>query len=50
MKASKLSVTLHIGGTQIDKLTPEQCKRVVENLSKAMSDYYTTHPDEFSKI
>ena len=50
MKDTKLTVTLHIGGTQIDKLTPEQSKRIAEKLSEVMSDYYTAHPDEFANL
>lgn len=45
-----LTFTLHIGGKQVDKLTPEQCERMAQRLSEAMSLYYTTHIDEFQKI
>ena len=45
-----LTVTFHIGGKQIDKLTPEQSERMVQRLSEAMSLYYTAHPEEYLKL
>lgn len=45
-----LTVTLHIGGKQVDTLTEEQRERMAQRLSKAMSIYYTAHPEEFTKI
>lgn len=50
MKNKPLTVTLHMGGKQIDKLTPEQNKKMLQRLSEAMSLYYTAHPDEFLKL
>lgn len=50
MKDTKLTVTLHIGGKQVDKLTDEQCERMAQRLSEAMSIYYTAHPEEYSKL
>ena len=49
MKDKKLTVTLHIGGKQIDSLTPEQSERMAQRLSDAMSLYYTAHPEEHLK-
>ena len=46
----ELTVTLHIGGKQVDKLTAEQSERMAQRLSEAMSIYYTAHPEEFSKL
>lgn len=46
----KLTVTLHIGGKQIDKLTPEQLDKMSERLGEAMSIYYTAHPAELAKL
>lgn len=46
----ELTVTLHIGGKQVDKLTAEQSERMAQRLSETMSLYYTAHPEEFSKI
>lgn len=45
-----LTVTLHIGGKQVERLTPEQSERMAQRLSEAMSTYYTAHPDEFIRI
>lgn len=50
MSNKPLTVTLHIGGTQIDKLTPEQSERMAQRLSDTMSLYYTSHQDEYKKI
>ena len=50
MRDTKLTVTLHIGGKQVDKLTPEQSKRMADKLSEVMGLYYTAHPDEFAKL
>lgn len=45
-----LTVTLHIGGKQVENLTNEQCEKISQRLSEAMSLYYTSHADEFQKI
>lgn len=50
MKDKKLTVTLHIGGRQVDKLTPEQTERMAERLSESMSLYYTANPEEYREI
>lgn len=50
MKGTKLTVTLHIGEKQIDKLTADQSERMAQRLTEAMSLYYTAHPEEFSKL
>jgi hypothetical protein len=50
MRDTKLTVTLHIGDKQIDKLTADQSERMAQRLSEAMSIYYTSHSDEFLKI
>lgn len=46
----KITVTLHIGGVQVDKLTPEQVEKVAERFSESMSEYYTVHPEEFKRM
>ena len=46
----EITVTLHIGGMQVEKLTPEQVQRIADRLSESMSEYYTVHPEEFRKI
>lgn len=45
-----LTVTLHIGGKQVDELTDEQCEKISQRLSETMSLYYTAHIDEYQKI
>lgn len=45
-----LTVTLHIGGKQIEKLTDEQCEKMAQRLNETMSRYYTAHSEEFKKI
>ena len=49
-KDKPLTVTLHIGGRQVDKLTDEQCERMAERLSETMSLYYTVHSEEYPNI
>ena len=50
MKDTKLTVTLHIGGKQVETLTEEQRDKIAQKLTEAMSLYYTTHSDEFRSI
>lgn len=50
MKDKPLTVTLHIGGKQIDTLTPEQRERIAQKFSEVTSRYYSAHPEEFKKI
>lgn len=50
MNNKPLTVTLHIGGKQIDKLTAEQCEQMAQRLTEKMSLYYTSHKDEFKKL
>lgn len=50
MKSKPLTVTLHIGGKQVDTLTEEQREKIAQRLSETMSRYYSLHPDEYQKI
>ena len=50
MKGTELTVTLYVGGKQVDKLTHEQGERITQRLSEAMSLYYTAHPEEYQKF
>lgn len=50
MKNAPLTVTLHIGGKQVEKLTADECERMAQRLSETMSLYYTAHPEEFLKL
>lgn len=46
----ELTVTLYIGGKQVEELTDEQCERMAQRLGETMTRYYSLHPDEFAKI
>lgn len=46
----KITVTLHIGGEQVEKLTPEQVQKIADRLSESMSEYYTARPEEFKRM
>jgi hypothetical protein len=50
MKDTKLTVTLHIGGRQVETLTEEQRDKMAQRLTESMSLYYTSHSDEFRTI
>lgn len=50
MKQKPLTVTFHIGGKQVDKLTEEQSEEMAKKLSDALSRYYTAHTDEYKKL
>lgn len=47
---NNMTVTLHIGGKQVEKLTEEQSERLAERFAEALSLYYTAHPEEFAKL
>ena len=49
-KDKPLTVTLHIGGKQIERLADEQRDRIAERLSETMSLYYTMHSEEYPNI
>lgn len=50
MAKKKLTVTLHIGGEQVEKLTDEQVARMAERLSETMSRYYSANPGEMKQM
>jgi hypothetical protein len=45
-----ITVTLYVGGKQVDTLTEEQRERVAQRMSEAMSLYYTAHPEEYKRL
>ena len=47
---NQLTVTLFIGEKQIEELTPEQCERMAQRLSKTMSIYYSSHSKEYEGV
>lgn len=48
--AKKLTCTFYVNGEKVDRLTEEQLDRMSENLSNAMSRYYTDRPEEYIKM
>lgn len=50
MRDTQLTVTLHIGGKQVEKLTDEQIEALSKKVGDVMSTYYTAHQDEYKKI
>lgn len=50
MKQKKLTVSFHIGNEEVKSLEPSQRELIGERLTQVMSDYYTTHLDEYKKI
>ena len=49
-RKKELTCTFYIGGKQVETLTEEQREVMAQRLSKAMSLYYTAHPEEFEQI
>jgi hypothetical protein len=49
-RQKELTWTFHVGGKQVDELTPEQLDRMADRLSRAMSLYYSNHMDEYARI
>lgn len=49
-RGKPLTVTLYYGGVQVDTLNEEQRARIGERLSRAMSTYYTAHPEEYRAL
>lgn len=49
-RGKELTVTLYIGGEQVETLTAEQRKRMAEKLSETMSEYYSLHPEEYKEM
>ena len=45
-----LTVTLHVGSQEIERLSDEQLEAMATRLGETMSTYYTAHPDEYKKI
>lgn len=45
-----LTVTLHIGGKEVETLTEEQREKMAQRLSEVMSRYYSNHMDEYLKM
>jgi ABC-type transporter MlaC component len=50
MRGKKLTVTLHIGGKQVETLTEEQREKIAQKFSETLSNYYSRHPEEYKKL
>jgi hypothetical protein len=50
MAKKKLTVTLHIEGKQVEKLTDEQVGRMARRLTESMSRFYTANPLELKQM
>ena len=49
-KGKELTVTIFVGGKQVDRLTSEQSEKLAQRMAKTTSLYYSNHLDEFLKI
>lgn len=49
-KNKTLTCTFFVGGMPVKELTPEQMEKIAQRVGKAMSAYYTAHPEEYKKI
>ncbi len=49
-KRKEITVTLYCNGVQVETLTPEQRKVLMDRLSKTMSEYYYHHPEEYELL
>ena len=50
MNNKPLTVTLHIGGKQVETLTEEQREKIAQKLNEVASRYYTNHISEYQEI
>lgn len=46
----ELTVTLYVGGKQVETLTEEQKEKMAQRLSESMSHYYSANLEEFQRI
>lgn len=49
-KNKELTVTLFVGGQQVNELTAQQIKKLQEKLEKKMSVYYGAHSEEYARL
>ena len=49
-KKKDLTVTLYVGGRQINELTTHQIEKLKEKLEKKISTYYSLHLEEYTRI
>ncbi len=49
-RGKPLTVTLYYNSVQVDTLPEEARQNISERLTRAMSTYYTAHPDEYRDL
>lgn len=49
-KKKEITVTLFVGGQQVNTLTTQQIEKIQERLENKMSVYYTAHADEYVRL
>ena len=49
-KKKEITVTLFVGGRQVNELTTQQIKKMQEKLEKKMSVYYSSHLEEYVRL
>lgn len=49
-KQQELTFTFYVGGQLVEKLTPEQTKKMAQKIGETMSLYYAQHPDEYQQL
>ena len=49
-RGKPLTVTLYYNGVQVETLPEEAKNNISERLTRAMSTYYTAHPDQYRAL
>lgn len=49
-KKKEITVTLFVGGQQVNELTTQQIKKLQEKLEKKTSAYYSLHIEEYARL
>ena len=49
-KKKEITVTLFVGGQQVDKLTAQHIEKIQDKLEKTMSVYYSLNPEEYTRL
>ena len=48
--AKQLTCTFFVGGVPVEKITCEQAATMAQRIGETLSNYYTAHPEEYSKL
>ena len=49
-KKKELTVTLYIGGRQVNELTAQQIEKIQKRLGETMSVYYSLNAEEYASL